>query len=63
MRSSGKSFALLRRLSSCSSSSVQRIDSMLFWGPALFGAGCAVWLAGVAIVYGAALTRGDRRRD
>lgn len=36
---------------------------MLFWGPALFGAGCAVWLAGVAIIYGAALTRGDSGRD
>ena len=34
---------------------------MLFWGPALFGAGCACWLAGVIIVYGAVLTRGDRQ--
>lgn len=41
----------------------RRIKDMLFFGPALFGAGCAVWLAGVAIVYGAVLTRGERRKD
>jgi hypothetical protein len=28
---------------------------MLFFGPALFGASCVCWLAGVAIVYGTAL--------
>jgi hypothetical protein len=33
---------------------------MLFFGPALFGAGCACWLAGVTILYGALLP--DRRR-
>jgi hypothetical protein len=35
---------------------------MLFFGPALFGAGCACWLAGVTILYGAALTASAVRR-
>lgn len=34
---------------------------MLFFGPALFGAGCACWLAGITILYGAALSRSERR--
>lgn len=34
---------------------------MLFFGPAWFGASCAVWLAGVTIVYGALLTGVDRK--
>jgi hypothetical protein len=34
--------------------------SMLFFGPALFGAGCACWLAGVTIVYGALLLPRNR---
>lgn len=33
---------------------------MLFFGPALLGAGCACWLAGVTIVYGALLLPRDR---
>ena len=35
---------------------------MLFFGPALFGASCACWLAGVTIVYGALLSGSDRKR-
>jgi hypothetical protein len=35
------------------SSSLPKGLSMLFFGPALLGAGCACWLAGVTIVYGA----------
>ncbi len=33
---------------------------MLFFGPALFGAGCACWLAGVTFVYGALLLPRNR---
>ena len=33
---------------------------MLFFGPALFGAGCACWLTGVTIVYGALLLPRNR---
>ena len=33
---------------------------MLFFGPTLFGASCACWLAGVTIVYGALLLPRNR---
>ncbi len=33
---------------------------MLFFGPALFGAGCTCWLAGVTIAYGALLLPRNR---
>jgi hypothetical protein len=36
--------------------------SMLFFGPALFGAGCACWIAGVTALYGALLLPLERKR-
>lgn len=33
---------------------------MLFFGPALFGAGCACWLASVTIAYGTLLLPRNR---
>jgi hypothetical protein len=33
---------------------------MLFFAPALFGAGCAYWLAGITIVYEALLLPRNR---
>lgn len=33
---------------------------MLFFGPALLGAGCACWLAGVTFVYGVLLLPRNR---
>jgi hypothetical protein len=42
------------------SSSLPKGLSMLFFGPALFGAGYACWLAGVTIVYGAQLLPRNR---
>jgi hypothetical protein len=35
---------------------------MLFFGPALIGAGYACWLAGVAILCGAVMPRDAKRR-
>jgi hypothetical protein len=41
-------------------SRAQGLNVMLFFGPSLFGAGCACWLAGVTALYGALLLPMER---